>query len=332
MGTGFVRGIGIVAAFSSALLLAGVASAQTKWDASVPWGPSEYHTKNLIRFAAEIGRVTDGRIEVTVHAGGSLGIKGPESLRAVSDGIVPMAEMAGFQQTGEEPLLGFEALPFLINNFDELEDFVSRIRPLYAAAFERNNQKLIYMVPWPSQNIFTKTEVHNLGDIDGMRIRTYNKTSTELMTAIGMSPALISSPDIVPILAAGGLDAVVTSATTAVAQKYWEFLKHTYQTNHLWALNEVTINMDAWNAISAADQKAIMGLAAELEPQFWDVARGEDTIMYAKLKENGMTVGAPAADFLAALQKSGKEFWGAFTDTVDGSKPILDKFLADMGK
>lgn len=328
-----LRKIGIAAvAGVGALAMATVASAQTKWDASVPWGPSEFHTKNLVRFAEEVKQVTNGEVEITVHAGGSLGIKGAESLRSVADGVVPMAEMAGFQQVGEEPILGFEALPFLVDNYDQLEVLTKMIRPLYEAAFERNNQKLLYTVPWPSQNIFTKEEVNSLADIEGKKIRVYDKNSTELMRAIGMSPALIPSPDIVPTLAAGGLDAVMTSGTTAVAQKYWEFLNHTYRTNHLWALNQLTVNLDAWNKLSPANQAAISELAAKLEPEFWAVSRNEDSVKLAELAKQGMTVGPPADDFITALRTTGRGMWDGFTERVDGTKPILDKFIAETGK
>ena len=328
-----IRKIAVAAiAGAGALAIASVATAQTKWDASVPWGPTEFHTKNLERFAAEVKEVTNGEVEITVHSGGSLGIKGPESLRSVADGVVPIAEMAGFQQTGEEPILGFEALPFLVDNYDQLEILVAKIRPLYEAAFLRNNQRLLYMVPWPSQNIFTKVEVSSLADIKGKKIRVYDKNSTDLMRAIGMSPLLISSPDIVPILAGGGLDAIMTSGTTAVAQKYWEFLDHTYRTNHLWALNELTVNLDAWNKISPENQSAILELAAKMEPEFWDVSRAEDAIKLAELKNRGMTVGPPADDFIAALRAEGRAMWGGFTDRIEGTKPVLDEFIAETGK
>ena len=322
----------VTGAAAVATLIAAPALAQTKWDASVPWGPSEFHTKNLIRFAEEVGKVTNGEVQITVHTGGSLGIKGAESLRSVQDGIVPMAEMAGFQQTGEEPLLGFEALPYLINDYDELEMFVGKIRGLYEAAFEKHNQKMLYTVPWPSQNIFTKNPVSSMADLEDLRIRTYNKTSTELMTALGMSPQLIPSPDIVPALAAGSIDAVMTSGSTAVAQKYWEFLNHTYRTNHLWALNQLTVNLDEWNKLSAKNQKAIEDLARKLEPEFWDVSRGEDAVKLKELENQGMTVEPMNATIIKEMQAEGRKFWKPFTDTVAGSGPILEEFLKEAGK
>ena len=48
-----------------------------------------------------------------------------------------------------------------------------------------------------------------------------------------------------PALATGKIDAVMTSGSTAVAQKYWEFLNHTYTTNHLWASNAMAVSRAA---------------------------------------------------------------------------------------
>lgn len=322
----------VTGAVAVATLVAAPALAQTKWDASVPWGPTVFHTKNLVRFAEEVKKATNGDVEITVHPGGSLGIKGAESLRSVQDGIVPMAEMAGFQQTGDEPMLGFEALPYLINDYDELEMFVGKIRGLYEKAFEKHNQKMLYTVPWPSQNIFTKEPVSSMADLEDLRIRTYNKTSTELMTALGMSPQLIPAPDIVPALAAGGIDAVMTSGSTAVAQKYWEFLNHTYRTNHLWALNQLTVNLDAWNKLSAKNQKAITDVAKRLEPEFWGVSRDEDAVKLKELETQGMTVAPMNAAIIKEMRAEGRKFWKPFTDTVSGSGPILEQFLKEAGK
>ena len=213
-----------------------------------------------------------------------------------------------------------------------MEKFVVKIRPLYEQAFAKHNQKMLYTVPWPSQNIFTKTPVKTLGDLEGQKIRVYDKNSTDLMRALKMSPLLISSPDIVPTLAAGGLDAVMTSGSTAVAQKYWEFLNHTYRTNHLWALNQVAVNLDAWNKLSAKNQKAIEDLARKLEPEFWAVSRAEDGVKLKELMDQGMTVEPMDPAIIDAMRAAGRPMWKEFTDKVSGSGPILESFLKEAGK
>ena len=73
------------------------------------------------RFAEEVGKVTNGEIKINVHAGGSLGFKGPEQLRAVRDGLVPLADILNIQQIGDEPMLGTELIPFLVGSDQELK-------------------------------------------------------------------------------------------------------------------------------------------------------------------------------------------------------------------
>ena len=128
-----------------------------------------------MKFAAEVKNVTGGEVEIIVHAGGALGQKGPELLRAVQDGTVPMAEFALVHRSARSPLLGIEALPFLINDYDDLKRLYSHARSHVEKIFAKRNQKLLYLVPWPSQGIFTKVAVNELSDLDGLKIRTTNK-------------------------------------------------------------------------------------------------------------------------------------------------------------
>ena len=71
----------------------------------------ELRHQNVKRYAAEVGKATGGALKINVHAGGALGFKGPEHLRAVRDGLVPMADVLGSQQIGDEPLFGWRTYP-----------------------------------------------------------------------------------------------------------------------------------------------------------------------------------------------------------------------------
>ena len=316
----------------STLLFCNALQAATNWDLSMPWGPSEFHVLNAQKFSEAVKQATGGEVVITVHPGASLGIKGPESLAAVADGLVPMAEMAGFQQVGDEPILGFESLPYLVDDYDQLALLYQTIRPTVEAAFARHNQKVLYIVPWPSQNFFTKKELINLDDLAGIKMRTYDKNSTELMTRLGMTAVQIPSPDVVPSLASGKLDAVMTSTTTAAAQKYWEFLSYVYPTNHLWASNMMTVNLDAWNSISAEHQQAIAALAQEMEPQFWEVSKADHAAKLKVLTENGMTHNTPAPALIAGMRAKARPMWDEFAQRLPEAKEVLEEFLQKTGK
>ncbi|RMB12238.1 TRAP transporter substrate-binding protein [Eilatimonas milleporae] len=306
--------------------------ADVHWDLSVPWAESEFHTRNAIRFAEEVAVVTDGRVRITVHPGAVLGIKGPGSLRAVEDGIVAMAEMAGFQQIGSEPVLGLEALPFLVDTHDELRTLYRFLRAPVEAAFERHGMKVLYLVPWPNQNLYTRGQPDSLRSLAGLKVRTLDANTTDMMDRLGLTPIQMPSPDVVPALAAGAIDATLTSTTTGAAQKYWEFLDVIIRTNHNWASNMMVVNADAWAGLSDRDRQAIEALAARLEPDFWRVSERDDREKLAVLKAEGMQVMVPDAVMAGQLRAVARPMWHEFVARVPEARPVLDAYLRATGR
>ena len=101
-----------------ALLVHGLAQAQTKWDLPAAYPATNFHSINLNQFAADVDKATGGKLKITVHANASL-FKAPEIKRAVQSGQAPIGEvlMANFQN--EWPIWGADGLPFLADSYDE---------------------------------------------------------------------------------------------------------------------------------------------------------------------------------------------------------------------
>ena len=104
-------------------------AATASWDLSTVWPDGNFHTHNAMAFADAVKKQTDGGVNITVKAGGQLGFKGPEHLRAVRDGLVPLADVLNIQQVGDEPFMGVESIPFLAVSMDELRILHKYVRP-----------------------------------------------------------------------------------------------------------------------------------------------------------------------------------------------------------
>jgi TRAP-type C4-dicarboxylate transport system substrate-binding protein len=327
LGTGaaFAGGLGVIGAPSI-----GRAQAQTKLDLSTVWPDGNFHTKNCRQFAEDVGKVTGGAVQITVHSGGSLGYKGPEHLNAVRDGLVPMADILNIQQVGEAPLLGIEGVPFLVSNPDELRQLQKFARPEFNAIASKFNQTILYTVPWPTQYLHCKVKTDTLDGLKNLKIRVPDRQAGDMVNALGMVGVLIPWGETVPALASGAVVGVTTSSVSGVDGKFWEFLKYFYRTNHVWSSQIVTINNDTWKKIAPNHQKAITELAAKLEPEFWKVSVEADTASAKRLVEGGMELlevppamlkemraktagledafikraGGPAADIIAQYKKA----------------------------
>jgi len=303
------------------------------WDASLPWSVKEFHTQNAVRFSEAVHKATNGQLTIKIHPGGSLGLKGPGSLRALSEGIVDMAEMPAFQQVGAEPLLGLDSLPFLVRDHNELALLYAIMKPRLETVFAKNNIKIIYMVPWPTQNIYARKKIESLADMQGTSIRTYDKNTSELMKRLGLTPIQMPSGDVVSALASNVVDAVMTSTTTGAAQHYWDFLSHIHRTNHVWISNFMAVNLDSWNALPERTKRTIEKTATTLEPQFWDVSKADDMDKLKLLVENGITVVEPSPEMMANMQALARPMWIDYATRVgDDAKAIINQFLIETGR
>lgn len=295
-----------------ALTVAGPAAQAAEWDLPMAWPAGNFHVQNAETFAEAVAEATDGAVTITVHPGGSLGFKGPEMLRSVRDGLVPMGDILLNQQVGEAPFLGIESVPYLASGYDEIMALHEFSRPVYEEITAEYNQKILYMVPWPGQGVYSKEEIVTLEDVQGLPMRVVDKNGLEFMTALGAAPRQMPWGDVVPALASGAIDGVTTSSSSGVDGKFWEFMGFLNRFNWQSASNMVTVNLDAWNDLSPEHQQAIEALAAEMEPQFWDVSRQEDTAKLATLEENGMKVTEPTPELRAQLLEAAKPMWDAF--------------------
>jgi TRAP-type C4-dicarboxylate transport system substrate-binding protein len=306
------------------------AQAAMKLDLSTVWPDGNFHTVNAKKFVADVKTATGGAVDITVKAGGQLGFKGPEQLRAVRDGLVPMADVLNIQQIGDEPLLGAEGIPFISNNIEELKVLHKYLRPEYEKIAAKNNQTILYMVPWPTQYLHLKVKAETLDGLKGIKIRVPDKNAQDMCSAIGMAPALIPWGETIAALSSGAVAGVSTSAVSGVDGKFWEFLKFFHQTNHAWSCQMVNVNNDTWKKIGPANQKVIADLAKKLEPDFWASSIKADTDSAKKLTDNGMQMVVPPPQMMADLRAKTAPMIDAFIKRVPAAEKPIKAYLAEM--
>jgi TRAP-type transport system periplasmic protein len=318
-------------AVACAIAVGSSAAAQVSWDMSVVWPEGNFHTQNAIAFAEAVSEVTDGSVTITVHPGGALGIRGPEGMAAVRDGIVPIADVLLNQQVGEAPVLGIETLPFMAPTIPQLALLHMFYRPVLDDVAASMNQKVLYVVPWPGQAVYSPEQINTIEDLSGLRIRVVDANGTNFFEALGAVPVQMPWGEVVPSLAAGTIRGVTTSSSSGVDGSFWEFMDHMSTFNWQASSNAVTVNLDAWNALSPEHQAAIERLAQNMEGQFWLNSVAEDGVKLATLRENGMTISTPSPELRAALLERAIPLWEAFRQRVPESVPVIDAYLAALG-
>ena len=321
---------GRIFAFAAACALGlgvSAALAETAWDMSVVWPEGNFHTQNALAFAEAVKEATAGEVVITVHSGGALGIKGPEGMAAVRDGLVPIADILLNQQVGEAPILGIETLPYLAPTMPDLALLHKFYRPKLEEVAESMNQKLLYMVPWPGQAVFAPNPINSLDDIKGLTIRVVDANGSSFFEALGATPVQMPWGEVVPSLAASTIKGVTTSSSSGVDGAFWEFTKHMSTFNWQASSNAVMVNLDAWNALEPETRAAIEATAARMEGQFWLNSKAEDAKKLAILQEHGIEITQPSPELRAALLEKAKPLWDDFKARVPDAAPYVDAYL-----
>src|SRR5512139_3770537 len=101
----------------AALLCAGPALAQVKWELPAAYPATNFHSENLAQFAAEVDKASGGKLKITVHPNASL-FKAPEIKRAVQGGQAQIGEILLVNYANEWPIFGVDGLPFLADSYD----------------------------------------------------------------------------------------------------------------------------------------------------------------------------------------------------------------------
>lgn len=322
----------ILAATTALSLTGSAVFAETKWDLSTAWGANNFQAESAIAFADAVREATDGSVDITVHLSGETGVKITEKMAAVETGIVQMADMLLFLQAGEEPFLGVDTLPYLIQGQDEMKVWLDVAGPTYDAIFERRNQKVLYYVPWPSPGVYSKKPIVSADDMSGQRIRAFNATSFTFLEKMGAAPVELPFEELATAVAAGTVDGAATSTSTGANSKLYQFTANFNPLNWSMSPDAVTVSLDAWNALTDEERATIEGLADDMEAGFWAASAAEDEAQTAVLIENGMTISAADESLKAKMAEAGKAMWADFFVSVPEAKPVVEAYAEKTGK
>ena len=81
-------------------------AADLKMDCNAIYGATNFHSQGAKLFADKVAEYTSGSVQITVHPGGSLGFKGPELLKTVKDGTLPMSDILMGVVSGSDQVFG----------------------------------------------------------------------------------------------------------------------------------------------------------------------------------------------------------------------------------
>lgn len=317
--------------FAGALLAlsASTALAQTAWDFPTPYPDGNFHTRNIAEFASDVEEATDGSLTMTLHTNQSL-IEHAEIKTSVRDGIVPIGELLVSRLENESPIFGVDSVPFLASSYEDSKKLYDAQRPYLEDLLAEQGLKLLFSVAWPPQGIYAGTEATSIADLEGLTFRAYNLGTERVAELAGMVPTQIEASDIPTAFATGRVEAMITSPSTGVDSKAWDFVSHYHDTQAWLPRNMVIVNQAAFDALTPEEQAAVEEAAAEAETRGWEMSQTETEEKTQALIDNGMTIVEPSEELSSGFAEIGATIAAEWEESAgeDGAA-LLEAFRAD---
>ena len=306
-------------------LSTGVAYAE-KWDMPMAYAATNFHSEMGVVFADRVKDYTGGKIEITVHPGGSL-FKGGEIKRAVQTGQAPIGERFMSAHANEAPLLGWDNLPFLATTYEDNAKLWDAAKEGVNAQLDSLNLVALYTCPWPGQGFYFNKAVSSSADTQGVKFRSYNAATATFASELGMLPVQVEAAELSQALATGVAEAFISSGSTGYDRKVWEHLSHYYKVNAWLPRNYVIVNKGAWNGLDDATRAGVQRAADETGADCTAKSASLASWYFEQLETNGMTVTDAGPEFLKELKAIGAKMQADWLASVgDEGQAIIDAY------
>jgi TRAP-type transport system periplasmic protein len=191
-------------------------------------------------------------------------------------------------------------------------------RPVLDRLLQENwNAKLLTIVTSPPQVIWCKPELAGLADLEGKKVRVFNKSMTEFLEGIRAEPVTINFAEVVPALERGVVDCAVTGSLTGNTAGWPEVTDYIYPFYMGWAIIVHVANLESWNRLDPAVQAFLLEQHAAFEDKYWETMRQA-------------IVEADNCNFGKAACEAGKPADMILVPVTDSDRTLRERIIEDV--
>jgi len=270
-------------------------------------------------FSARLKELSKGTMIVDQYPGAQLGQE-PQLLQLVKSGDIEFAIVSSANTATISPQAGVMSLHFLFRNADHVVKALADKQVIDAikAMIDETTQGL-HVIATGSQgvrNIYSKKEVHNVGDLKGMKIRV-QATATEdaIFPAYGAQTVHMPFGSVYTSLQTGVVDAAENSINVYLVNKHYEVAPVLNITEHEANNALVYVSDKLWQSLSAEQKQWVLTAAADISANEPAKAFELEKTAATKLKSLGVKI----------VEDVDKKSFATIAD------PYLDKLAKELG-
>ena len=278
-----------------------------------------------VKFAEELAKLTDGRVEVQIFPNESLG-KEIDLINGMQLGTVDMT-ITGESLQNWAPKAALLAVPYAYKSIEHMDEIASgKIGDdIKAQIIEKVQIRPIAYFARGPRNLTSKRPIKHPDDLNGLKLRVPNvPLFVDVWAALGAQPTPMAFSEVFTSLQNGTIDGQENPLALIRSASFNEVQSNVNMTQHVRSWIYLTLSELSWNKLSAEDQEAVMKAAATAqayERELFQKSISEDR---AYLEKNGMTF--TEVDSAAFAEKAKDAVLANVNDEI---KPIVEALFAE---
>jgi TRAP-type C4-dicarboxylate transport system substrate-binding protein len=274
-------------------------------------------------------KVTSGLITLDWYYGGTMG-DDQDILAKMRNGQVQGGAFSGQGIVLACPEMALMELPFLFENYDEVEYVYSKLRPRISQWYEKRGYHLIVLAEQDFDQLYsTKMEIKTPEDFKKSRFLTwYGPLEERSLKALGASPLPIRVPEVAASIRTGVCDAFISPALWAVGTQMYTIMKYINPLHIRYSPAGGVITNQTWNLMPKEAQIAIDYFVISAEKEFRQKVRaGNEKCVKSMIKYGMKEVKMTPAE-IDVFRKRLLPVWDEFAEKGYYSKAELAEVKA----
>ena len=277
-----------------------------------------------------INEKTDGEVHIDVFWGGTMG-DDEDYISKMRIGQLDGAGMSGAGALMACPEMSVLTLPFLFNDYGEVDYIRSKMRDKFAQLCEKNGYKMLI---WGDQDfdqiVSSKYEPRTPADFKKCKaVNWIGPVEAAVYQALGASPIPVNVPDVITNMRSGVCDLDITPSIWWVGAQLYPITKYISPINIRYMPILIVIKLETWNKLPEKYQKMVEMEIVDnkREEQFNQFVRKTNKQCYDAMVKYGVKELIPTDAELNKMKELTRPVWDEFADK-EYPKEVLDEILS----
>ncbi len=223
-----------------------------------------------------VPELSNGQVTASIKGFNEMGLKGPEMLRLMSQGVIPIGTSTLAYFASDNPINEAIDLAGLAPTMEAAREITEAYTPAYEKFYDKQNIKVLGFSSYPAQVLFCNAEINSLADLRGKKVRTSSRTQAEFVEAFGAGSVTIPFGEVVPALQNGVVDCAITGSMSGYSAKWYEVSTLLLALPINWNQQIHAANKAYWNKLDPKVQEFLQTNLDVMFANIWEAA-GKET-------------------------------------------------------